>query len=102
MNFFNDGILEAILYPNNWVFCRWIQNTHGHLQKKLIEDLNLVEKKIYEEKLCGWFTWSELQHEQFHKLLTKFGAIPREVKGNLQYFIKPISGVGDLHKKAVV
>ena len=96
---FNDGILEAIQYPNQWVFCHWIQNKHGRLQKKLIRDLNDVERYIYKMKLYGWFTDSELVHEDFHKLLTKFGCYPREVIGDYQRFIKPISHLGDLHQK---
>ena len=99
---FNDGILEAILYPNRWVFCRWVDNKHGRLQKKLIKDLNLIEQYVFDNKFRGWFTLSELVHHEFHKLLTKFGCVPREVEGEFQYFIKPIQKVGDLHKKAVV
>lgn len=94
---FDDGILEAVQYENKWVFVRWIQNTHGKLQKKLIQDLNAIERMIFTSKLCGWFTLSELAHKEFHKLLTKFGALPREVDGNFQYFIKPILKEGDLH-----
>ena len=100
---FNDGVLEAILYPERgWVFCRWLQNKHGRLQKKLIKDLNFVERYIYENKFRGWFTLSELDHTEFHKLLTKFGAMPREVVGGFQYFIKPLLNKKDLHKKAGV
>ena len=94
---FNDGILEAVLYPNQWVFVHWLQNKHGRLQKTLIRDLANIERAILGMKLKGWFTWSELAHTQFHSLLTKFGAMPREVEGNFQYFIKPITKEGDLH-----
>lgn len=94
---FDDGVLEATLYPNRWVFCRWAQNQHGRLQKQLIRDLNKIERMILNSKLHGWFTMSELIHVDFHKLLTKFGAMPREVENNYQYFIKPILKEGDLH-----
>ena len=94
---FDDGILEATLYPNRWVFCRWVQNGHGRLQKKLIKDLNLIETFIFKSKLVGWFTDSELKHTDFHKLLTKFGAMPREIIGDYQRFLKPILKEGDLH-----
>ena len=53
MKIFDDGILEATLYPNKWVFCRWVQNKHGRLQKKLIKDLNLIEEFIFKSKLVG-------------------------------------------------
>jgi hypothetical protein len=94
---FNDGILEAKLLKSGWVFVHWIQNKHGRLQKSLIKDLNMVERNILRLKLHGWFTDSELNHTDFHKLLTKFGAMPREVMGNFQRFLKPISKEGDLH-----
>lgn len=94
---FDDGILEATLYPNQWVFVRWIQNKHGRLQKALIKDLNMIERNILRLKLHGWFTRSELEHTAFHRLLTKFGAMPREVQEGFQYFIKPILKEGDLH-----
>lgn len=94
---FDDGILEATLYPSKWVFVRWIQNKHGRLQKKLIRDLNVIEKYIFDVKLCGWFTDSELEHTDFHKLLIKFGAMPREIIGEYQRFLKPILKEGDLH-----
>lgn len=97
MKIFDDGILEATLYPNKWVFCRWIQNRHGRLQKKLIKDLNLIEIFIFKSKLIGWFTDSELVHTDFHKLLTKFGAMPREIIGGYQRFLKPILSEGDIH-----
>ncbi len=97
MIIFNDGILEATLYPSKWVFVRWIQNKHGRLQKKLIHDLNKMERFIFENKLCGWFTDSEVGHKDFHKLLTRFGAMPREVIGDYQRFLKPILKEGDLH-----
>ena len=101
---FNDGVLEAILYPNQWLFVRWVQNTHGKLQKKLIKDLNLMERFILRMRLKGWFTLSETTHTQFHKLLTKFGALPREIEGDFQYFVKTILKKEDLHQphKALV
>lgn len=94
---FNDGILEATLLPNQWVFVRWVQNKHGRLQKKLIKDLNAIEKLCLGLKLPGWMTSSELSHTDFHKLLEKFGARAREIEGNFQYFVKPIINKGDLH-----
>jgi hypothetical protein len=97
MKIFDDGVLEATLHPNKWVFVRWVQNKHGRLQKKLIKDLNNIEKIIFGLKLAGWFTSSELGHSDFHKLLIKFGALPREVDGEYQYFWKPILKEGDLH-----
>jgi hypothetical protein len=102
MKIFDDGILEATLYPNKWVFCRWIQNQNGRLQKKLIRDLNMIEVLILKSKFYGWFTDSELVHTDFHKLLVKFGCLPREIQGNFQRFIKPILKAADLHKKVVV
>lgn len=102
MKIFDDGILEATLCPNKWVFCRWIQNGHGRLQKKLIKDLNNVERIIFELKLPGWFTSSELSHTAFHRLLEKFGCLPREIVGEFKYFVKPILKAGDLHKRMVV
>jgi hypothetical protein len=94
---FNDGILEAKLMPSRWVFCRWVDNKHGRLQKQLIRDLNNIERKILDSKFHGWFTDSELNHTDFHKLLIKFGALPREILGDFQRFIKPILKEGDLH-----
>lgn len=94
---FDDGILEATLYHNGWIFCRWVQNQRGRLQKKLIQDLNLIEQLIWKSKLHGWFTLSELKHTDFHRLLEKFGARAREIEGEFQYFIKPILKEGDLH-----
>lgn len=94
---FDDGILEATLFPSKWVFVRWIQNKRGKLQKKLIRDLNMIERLILDSKFSGWFTDSELGHTDFHKLLIKFGAIPREVIGEYQRFLKPILKEGDLH-----
>jgi hypothetical protein len=94
---FDDGILEVILYPSKWVFVRWIQNKHGRLQKTLIKDLMETEQKIWANKWHGWFTLSEEHHKDFHKLLTKFGAVPREVKDGMQWFIKPLLKEGDLH-----
>lgn len=102
MKIFDDGTLEATLYPNKWVFVRWAQNTHGRLQKKLIKDLNLIETMILKSKFYGWFTDSELNHTNFHKLLIKFGAMPREIIGDYQRFLKPILKAGDLHKRTVV
>lgn len=99
---FDDGILEATLYTNKWVFCKWIDNKHGRLQKKLIKDLNAIEQIILDSKFYGWFTDSELVHKDFHKLLVKFGCLPREISGDYQRFVKPILKSGDLHKKAVV
>ena len=99
---FDDGILEATLYKNGWIFCRWVDNKHGKLQKKLIKDLNMVERNILRLGLHGWFTDSELEHTTFHKLLEKFGALPREVIGQYQRFVKPILKAADLHKKVVV
>jgi len=94
---FDDGILEATLYKNGWVFCRWLDNQHGRLQKRLIRDLNRVERNILRLGLHGWFTDSELEHTEFHKLLTKFGAMPREVIGKHLRFLKPILKEGDIH-----
>jgi hypothetical protein len=96
---FNDGILEAKLMPSQWVFVHWVQNTHGRLQKRLIKDLNDIERYIYKMKFHGWFTDSELTHKDFHKLLVKFGCLPREIMGSYQRFMKPIIGVNDLHQK---
>ena len=97
MKIFDDGILEATFYPSKWVYCRWVQNKHGRLQKKLIKDLNLIERAILSERWSGWFTDSELNHSEFHRLLVKFGCLPREVIGNYQRFLKPILKEGDLH-----
>lgn len=94
---FDDGILEATLYPSKWVFVRWIENKRGKLQKTLIKDLNFIEQLIFKSKLSGWFTDSELTHREFHKLLLKFGCLPREIIGEYQRFIKPILKEGDLH-----
>ena len=102
MKIFDDGILEATLYPNRWVFCRWVQNQHGRLQKRLIKDLFHVERLILKERLYGWFTDSELGHKDFHKLLVKFGCLPREIEGNFQRFIKPLLKESDLHKRMVM
>jgi hypothetical protein len=85
---YDDGILEATLYPDRWVFCRWIDNKHGRLQKRLIRDLKMIEQVILRDKLMGWFTLSELCHKEFHKLLTKFGCEAAQVDGPYQYFIK--------------
>lgn len=95
--FFSDGFLEATLYQNSWIYCRWIQNQHGRLQKTLIKDLYHIEKVILRSKLRGWFTDSQLIHRDFHKLLIRFGAMPREVIGEFQRFVKPIMKEGDLH-----
>lgn len=95
---FNDGILEATLYPSGWVFCRWL-NQNGRLGKTLIKDLNDIERYIFYKKLHGWFTDSELAHKDFHKLLAKFGCLPREIIGDYIRFLKPIIKVDDLHQK---
>ena len=98
MKIFDDGILEAVLYEDRaWVFCRWLQNKHGRLQKQLIKDLNHIENVIWKERWRGWFTLSECGHKEFHRLLEKFGARAREIEGEFQYFIKPILKEGDLH-----
>jgi len=97
MKIFDDGILEAILYPNQWVFVRWLDNKHGRLQKKLIKDLNYMERVILDSHYKGWFTLSELTHTAFHKLLCKFGAYPWEFAGDCRYFLKIISSAEDLH-----
>ena len=94
---FDDGILEATLLPDNWVCCRWIDNKHGRLQKRLIKDLNNIEKIILSLKLKGWLTSSEVGHTAFHRLLEKFGCIPRGVLDGYKYFVKPITTEGDLH-----
>jgi len=100
---FDDGILEATLYPDKgWVFVRWLQNTHGRLQKKLVKDLNWIERFILAAKLHGWFTDSELEHIAFHRLLIKFGAMPREIIDGHKRFLKPILKAADLHKRMVV
>lgn len=100
---FDDGILEATLYPESrWVFVRWIQNKHGRLQKKLVHDLNGIEQMILNKGWSGWFTDSELSHTDFHKLLIKFGALPREIISGYKRFVKPILRSADLHKKVVV
>lgn len=93
----NDGVMEALICPSNWVFVRWIQNKHGRLQKRLIKDLNAIEKIVLTLRWNGWFTASEISHTDFHKLLRKFGAKESEKEGDFQYFIKPITGEGDLH-----
>ena len=95
---FDDGHLEATLYPNGWVFCRWI-NQNGRLNKTLIKDLNDIERYIFAKKFHGWFTDSELIHKDFHRLLIKFGCLPREIVGDYLRFTKPIRNVGDLHQK---
>jgi len=102
INIFDDGILEATIYPSKWVFVRWIQNKHGRLQKRLIKDLNLIETIIFSSKLPGWFTDSELEHTDFHKLLLKFGCYESEIYGIYKRFMKPISRVEDLHKRVVI
>lgn len=101
MKIFDDGILEATLYPNRWVFCRWIQNQHGRLQKSLIKDLNFIETFIFKSGLVGWFTDSELSHSDFHKLLVRFGCLHGEIEGNFQRFIKPIIRIEDLHSRVM-
>ncbi len=87
---FNDGILEATLYPSGWIYCRWVQNQHGRLQKTLIRDLFHMEQSIWRAGYHGWFTDSELIHKDFHRLLVKFGAMPQEVIGKYMRFVKPI------------
>lgn len=85
---FDDGILEATVYPNRWVFCRWLQNSRGKLQKKLIQDIRLIEKLISLNHWQGWFTLSELAHKEFQRLLVKFGCEAAQIDGSYQYFIK--------------
>jgi|SRR6185437_15414579 len=97
MKIFDDGILEATFYPSKWVYCRWIQNERGRLQKSLIKDLNLMERAILKARWSGWFTDSEIGHTEFHRLLLKFGAYQREIIGQYKRFIKPILKEGDLH-----
>lgn len=94
---FDDGVLEAVLYPSKWVFVRWIQNKRGKLQKSLIKDLFHMEQLIFTQKLAGWFTDSELDHKDFHRLLVKFGASPNGIVDGYQRFLKPITNQGDLH-----
>lgn len=97
---FNDGVLEAIRYENDWVFVHWLQNEHGKLQKQLIKDLFHVERMILKSKLMGWFTDSELGHKDFHKLLVKFGALPKDMVAGYIRFMKPIQQEGDLHVRS--
>ena len=86
---FDDGILEATLYPDKgWVFCRWLQNKRGKLQKKLIRDILVVEKLIKHKGWFGWFTLSDLEHKEFQRLLQKFGCEAAQIDGDFQYFIK--------------
>jgi hypothetical protein len=99
---FNDGILEASIDQNKWVICRWLDNEHGRLQKRLIKNLNRVEQAILAMGLEGWYTSSEVDHKDFHKLLEKFGCTPKGILGSFKYFVKPIHSESDLHKKAVV
>jgi hypothetical protein len=95
---FSDGILEAVFYPDKqWVFCRWLQNGRGKLQKQLIRDIRFIEDIITVNGWHGWFTLSELAHKEFHKLLEKFGCEAAQIEGNFQYFIKPILKEGSSH-----
>jgi len=70
----NDGVIEATLYPEGWLYLRWMQNKHGRLQKRLVMDLMCLEDYILANGLKGWFTRSEKVHYDFHKLLKRVGA----------------------------
>ena len=71
---FNDGVMEATIYPEGWIFVRWIQNMHGRLQKKLVKDLMQVEQYILINHLKGWFTSSETDHHEFQSFIKRVGA----------------------------
>lgn len=90
---FDDGILEATLLPNNYVFLAWLDNKHGRLQKTLIRGLRIVEKIIKEKRYDGWFTYSEGDHPIMHQIIKKLGAVCFSIDANNNYwFIKKFKG----------
>ena len=94
---FNNGTIEATLYPEGWVFLRWVNNKHGRLQKKLVKDLKMIEAYILTFKLKGWFTSSEIAHKDFQMLLHKVGAKFMNKDTDFIYFQKWIQNEGDLY-----
>lgn len=95
---YDDGVLEADLYDDGWVFVRWIQNMRGRLQKSLVRQMLKMEQIILGMRARGWFTRSEADHADFHKLLEKFGAKrgDRDEDGYIVFY-KPITKEGDFH-----
>lgn len=70
----NDGIMEVTVYPEGWLFLRWMKNHYGHLQRKLLLDFMQAERYVLTNGLNGWFTSSELPHREFQRLLYRIGA----------------------------
>lgn len=98
---FTDGIMEATIYPEGWLFLRWLENKHGRLQRKLVKDLRKMEDYIFTNGLKGWFTSSEIAHTDFQMLLHKIGATFMAKDPEYIYFQKWISKESDKYRKKV-
>jgi hypothetical protein len=94
---FNDGVMEGTLYPEGWLFLRWLQNKHGKLQRQLVRDLREAELFILTNKLKGWFTSSELKHYEFQILLHRVGARFMAKDQKYIYMNKWIQSEGDIY-----
>ena len=66
--------MEATEYDSGWIYLRWVNNKRGSVPKKLLLDLICVEDFIIESELLGWFTNSDKDHKEFHRLLKRVGA----------------------------
>lgn len=92
---FNDGIVEATLYPERWVFIRWLQNMHGRLQRMLLKDVMAIEEMILQNGWKGWFTSSDHDHKDMQMLIHKVGAQFMAKDAAFVYFNKWLLKEGD-------
>jgi hypothetical protein len=93
---FNDGVMEAVEYEDGWVFFHWLQNTRGKLQKKLVRDVQFVERMILQKGLKGWFTTSDHAHQMFHRFIQRVGANFASKDSEKVWFRKPINKQEDI------
>lgn len=95
LQLFNDGVVEATLYPEKWVFIRWVQNMHGKLQRQLLKDVQRIEGMILAEGWKGWFTSSDHEHREMQMLIHRVGAQFMAKDAAFVYFNKWILKEGD-------
>lgn len=87
---YDDGVLEADVLSNGWVFICWVNNKIGYLPKSLIKALRKVESIIVDRDLNGWFCNSEKDHVGMHKIIEKVGAKRLKENDDLVWFKKEI------------
>lgn len=71
--YWRNDFLDATKFDNGWVLVVWVNNEVGYLSKNFIKTLRMIEKKIVEDGLQGWFCASEPQHVKMHEIIKKFG-----------------------------